>query len=513
MDCKIVREYLDGHTLDIDKDLFLEHMKSCTECQAHEKSESVLEEDLKILFNQGIDSSYLNKNIIRKTRSKQRRTSVIVAASLLVLFMSFSTEIISFAEKIPFIQDIIEMLNHDQQVEFAIEKGYPVQEYISDNGEYILMVKDIYVDSIDFRMQFTLLDKNGEVPIGTSLKFKMPGITRDSYQHPMEPENPWQSFSIDVSKKIRQMETFAVEFEVINNNEVTSFESVYVDISHLKTYTFDYVQLQKVIELPTGKVEIMSIDLGPTAATVKYKMIEQYDSVETSLELMLVDSNGREYCSNGSSWSSNSPVYTVKFEYSNLESDVEDIKLKIVGYSYNDVMSVGAIENETLSFPYKDYEYTLNQYLDQGRDKRGRLTTTEILNAELFPDLCIKEGSNWTAAMMCQMDQEYLPVSSETIIKALGEDYDTSNPATVNQFLDYMEKEKDIEFDEESLLEWPSILDRHDTVYLKTVKVFLIDNEEVQWKTSLRSEGLEFGIIGELHFEDLSIEIEIKPSN
>jgi len=513
MECKLVREHLDDYTVDIDRELFLEHMEKCSECQAYEKSQFGLEGDLKALFNQGVDSSHLNKNIFRKTRSKRRRTSLIIAASFLVVFMSFSTEILSFAEKIPFIQDIIETLNHDQQVEYAIEKGYPVQEIISDNGEYILMVKDIYVDSIDFRMQFTLLDKNGEVPKGTSLHFKIPSITRDSYEYPINPDNPWQSFSIDVSNKIRQMETLVVNFEVINNEEVTSFEAVDVDISHLKTYTFEYVQLQKEIELPTAKAEIISVDLGPTAATVKYKMIEQYDSVETSLELVLVDNKGKEYWSNSSSWTSQSPVYTVKFEYSNLESDVKDLKLKIIGYDYRDVMPIDAIKNETLSFVYNDYEYTLNQYYDQGRDKRGRLSTTEIINAELFPDLCIKEGNNWVAAMMCQQDQESLPVTPETIKEALGEDYDTSDPATIDQFIEYMKEEKDIEFDKEELLEWPRLLDIPDTVYLRTTRVFLIDNEQVQWRTSLKSEGLEFGIIGDYHSEEIDIEIEIKPNN
>lgn len=513
MECKLVREHLDDNSVEIDKKLFLEHMENCKECQAYEKSQLVVEEDLRTLFNNGVDSSYLNRNIIRKTRSKRRKTSLLIAASFLVFFMSFSTEIISFAEKIPFFQDIIEMLNHDQQVEYAIEKGYPVQEFISDNGEYTLIVKDVYVDSIDFRMQFTLLDKNGEVPKDTSLYFKIPSITIDSYEYPINPENPWHSFTIDVSKKIRQMETLVVNFKVIDNDEINSFESLNVDISHMKTYNFEYVQMQQNIELPTGIAEVISVDLGPTAATVKYKMIEQYDSVETILEFVLIDSKGKEYWSNSSSWSSDSPVKTDKFEYSNLESDVKDLKLKIIGYSYCDVMSIDVMKNETLSFTYNDYEYTLNQFYDQGRSKRGRLSTTEVVNAELFPDLCIKEGNNWVAAMMCQQDQEYLPVTQETIKEVLGDDYDTSDPATITQFIDYMKEEKDIEFDKEKLLKWSGLLNAPDTVYLKTTKVFMIDSEEVQWLTSLKSENLEFGIIGDTHSKDVDIEIEIKPSN
>lgn len=511
MECKVVQDYLDGTLTTIDTNELQTHLEECSVCSTYKSEMDMLEEDLSLLYQSKVSRPDLNKKIINKVSSKKRTVGLTIAASFIILFMTFNTEITSFAEKIPFIQDIMTYFSRDHRAEFSEDNGYPIQEFTSNNGDYKLLVRDVYVDTREFRMQFALLDEAGKVPENMSVTLAIPGIIKDKYSFNSNPNINWQSFSCDVTEAVQDADSFIVNFDIRRNDKYISSEVVEVDTSHLTAFEFDDIDLSRIIELPTAKIEIISVNFGPAAATIKYKAIEQYNSTENMLDICLVDSNGKIYRNSGGHWSSDSPVITAKYDYSNLDQETASFKLLIAGYSYRTVTSVGNVKDGKLGFSYKDTEFDLKLRLSNGSDQRGLLYTDELINAELFPILAFKEGKNWISTINTQQVNEFLPIGKDVVVEALGENYDVYTSDNIEKFVDFVKETKGIELDLEFLKRMPGTLNNPNQMYLKTTREFFDDETEVQWNSDIEFEGLEFGIIGEFHFEMLDLEIEIKP--
>lgn len=512
MECKLVQDYLDGKITTIDKDVIQLHLETCSNCAAYQAQITSVEEDLTALFQSSNSRPDLNKKIIRKLMIKRRNTILALAASLLILFATFNTEIMTFAEKLPFIQDIMAYFERDNRVEFALEKGYPVDEYIFSTGEYKLIVKDIYIDALEFRMQFTLLDKDGNVPNDMSLSIHAPEIQRYRFEYPTNPNKPWWSYTCELEKPLGNKDFINIDFDIKKDDETISSESINLDISHVKKYDFEDIVVDNIIELETGKFEIISFNIGPTSTTLKYQPIEQYNSVEHRLNLILVDDSNKEYMYSEMTSSGDSPIITVRFNYSSLEEHADNLKLKIIGYQYKLVTSIGHIQNDKLKFTYLDQDFVLKKRLANNFGKRGRVYANDLIDARLFPELAFKENENWTAAIMANQDEEFVPIGKSLVIEALGEDYDVNDPETFETLVKYIKENEGIELDLEYLKECVYFFKNDPQLYLKTTKEFYYEYDDFQFKTDADFEGLEFGIIGDSIHKTCDIEIDIKPN-
>lgn len=510
MECKIVRLWIDGLEEHEQTETLENHLDTCQECQAYLKEAHSFEDELNDMFNNQHFDESINRKILDSVKPRKRKAPILIAASLIiVMLVTFNAEIMSFAEKLPLIQDILSLFDSSDQVDFATDLGYPVQEFFSENGEYKLYFKDIFIDSTQLDMQFTAVDKDGQLPDDLEITIRMPRLTKDSHSFSKINEDVWFSFSYNVYNKVGQLESLEIEVDLKKDGEILISEIIDVDISHLKAFETQEKILNQIIELPTGKVMIESVIAGPTAFIVKYKPLEQHYSVDTRLNMTLIDSEGNQYYTTSENWSSESPTVTTKFKYSSLNQTPESFTLIINSYSYQDITIIDKIHDESLVFSHNDTEFTLSAYEFSGSDKRGYLRTEDRIDAKLYPDLAFREEENWKMAIMSQRSVEYVKILDEWIEEALGPDLKDITDEQIEEFVEYIKENHDISLDVEGIKKFPMLLTHTGDHHYKTTRIFLVNEERFQMNTILDLEGLEIGSIGERQRKEIDTQIEI----
>ncbi len=507
MACKIVKDYIEGN-ITMDNLELVSHLESCESCRKLLEIDEKVNQNLEELFGKKSYNPVLKDNIFGKVNIKPKKPFIALIACLLLITIVFNKDIVSFAEQIPFVQDIIKIFQRDEKLENAIEEGYPIYEISQEKEGYKLLINDVLLDSFEFEMQLTVQDKEGNHVESGEITFKMPTVTRDSYTIPIDAENPWFRFSHDLVGKTYGMETFDLDVEAVIGNQVIAFDRITFDLPKSSTFKNKYIKVMETIELPTGLVEITSIEIGETTIVVKLKNLEQYDATDHMLDLVITDNKGHSIANKSTYKTSSNPYYTMEFLTKDFDVNTNSITLKCWGYSYRTVTSTSVTEDSLLNFEHMEVPFVIDFVYTNQKTKHGYMKTEMPIDSEIYPSMAVKVKENWIEAIVSKPFRKHHNFTLEQVNDMLGE---TIDPTDIDQIkkLHQLFLEDGINLDLEDLIENIEDAIDYGDFYVIDGEIFLIDNARIQYDTILPIDGLEWGVVGERKFENFEKVIKI----
>lgn len=501
MVCKHTEEWLEGLIQDPEK-VYEKHLETCAHCQNYKSQLEDFDQEMFKLYKSDCDLNVLNSKIIKKTFPKKKKT-LLIASMFLITLIAFNPLLITLAEKLPIFDELIEYFVRDRKIVNAIELGIPVEDYLAENDGYKLYVKDLYLDSLEFKMQYTMLDDKNELPENAVIILSFPDVARDTYQLDFDDSTRWNNFMYNLEKNIDGIESFRVMVVVkIDENELFR-EEIDMDVSHLKSFKSQTIVLDKEVDVDGIIVDLSEFMIGQTAYQLKYKLNDYGDKTDISMSMDILDDAPRAHYYTSGHRGSDSPIITSLFDFKEPPSDDAAISIKISGYSYEPVTSVGVLERNRLTFEHLNREFYI-QLVEKGSSyHKFVIKTSGKIDANAFPEIAFKYEGLWNPWGNHVQTTEYFDLHKIDVEKALGDLNDLDNPDNIKTVVEYVKEEYSKELSYEDLEFKLQMIANGDMMMIETTKIFMVSESEFHVPVNTVLKELEFGIVGEHDYKQL----------
>lgn len=266
---------------------------------------------------------------IEKLKPKKHyiRNAIVACILILTVFISginFSPTFASYASNIPGLKKAVNFLKWDKGLQNAYENGYEnVPEIIIDENDYILKLKDIFIDGGRISLSAELhgekikeIEKEAtenisivEYPsLHIGLKFKDINYVYTSSSSKELNDFFSESMEYDLfnshelrkllNKNIDYLETKAIVYK--NDDVLYEFKNIKIPIDNIKLSKS--IKLNQKYSFKYGNLDIIKLDLNPTKMSIYMKIdgdMEDDNYRYSFDDIYLKDDKGKIYESNG----------------------------------------------------------------------------------------------------------------------------------------------------------------------------------------------------------------------
>lgn len=523
MACKIVELLIDNsveHELNqSDHDMVQNHLNTCDACKKYYLDTIKVDGQLKNLFatetlEKDVTFDVMSEIHSLKKKSKKKPVILSLAASLLILLcFQFNTEIYAFAEKLPFIADLLEYFKSEEGVAYAKDHDYETFDFYTDQKGYKLYIEDIFMDESLFSLQFSIEDQTGKALSDYDWAFEMTSENGHwtMSKHKQNKVNPWQKIDF-WSAELRDIP------EVLNMNITVEtlgleFKDIEINTSELKTYDAKIIQLDEELQTEVGTIEFKTFTISPSSMYLKYqiKENENYQHLRFIGD-HLVDSSNQTY--NYSYHTAYAEDKSISLKYDSsiyFEDGLDYIKLLVEGFSYRKHESYGQYtEDDVIGLQYVDDEnnaFTITSFEKDRMYRNIVITSNEALNEYDFPALSLKLTDGSWQSFHPSSERITYEISKIEIEKLLNSDLETLLDNQLSEtflhaketLINYCKNEYDVVIDEKKASQMMWWLKEDDEYLLSSATKV---TEMTYSVNSNDSDSNEIGEILELSFSE-----------
>ena len=342
MECKMIQKRIIEGLYDSDVE---KHLESCSECKKLYETNLYLENQLLQTYSGKKETELKSKNNVNTSSSKRRMTFLLVAVFLVAsIAITFGDELYIIVEEIPLVGELLRYFNQDEGAEIARENNYPIQDFIFEEGEYKLYIKDFYYDSYQGRMKIAL-EHEGEFIKGFSYCIYY-NDNETKWRLERNETTPWSEVPVYIPEEGDLSLRIGVEI----NGEVIKFDEVEVISELIESYSPEVVHCNEIINTEFGDLIIEDIEIFPTAMYINtsYEFDESVYMFHL-MDLMLIDNNGVKYSEDTTS---------------ELVDDTKRQRFRIEGTCYDDE-TIDSLEVSFSSIKIKYFDDLVNLSKDQ----------------------------------------------------------------------------------------------------------------------------------------------------
>lgn len=463
MKCKDITHKIDSEEVLTEADL--DHIKNCPSCESVLANNNALEADLEELFAEKDHGENFDTLLI-KSIPKKNNILYIAASLLLSVLIVTNPLFIALAEKLPFVEELMQFFERDEEVELAIKQDLPVHDYSSITDQFKLIVKDLYVDKYNLKMQVTVLDENYEIPDQVLVIVDAPTLLRKPIELKLNPEKYW--YEIDEMLYIDYISYNSVDvlITIYDGDKKILDKTIQVDTSHLREINYTNYDLNEEIDLGYGILNVESIKMGKLDMSVEYVMPKKKNTVYNGASFTLTDSLGNIYESRAMTAKIFPRVQESIDIFDNLifDPDAKSFDLTVNSVHYTPIEIIKNIQDEDEVVDFKGNKFTIVRSSYRA-NLLITLKTEKPVELNEFPRMYYKDGDFWRAAIGRNDKIRAISITQEDFRRVYG-DLDTL-VTDIQPMLDYFKTKDNINLNEDILKSYINLLLSQPSIYIK----------------------------------------------
>lgn len=413
-----------------------------------------------------------------------------VAMAILVTVLAISNPIInSFTKTLPVVKEVNQYF---EDIEATQQKS----------NSHTVHIKNKVINKNNITFKFKVLNGQNEVPKALEVDVTVPGLTTDIITMENQDDEGWFNFEYTFPPKAYTLDEFNVLVSVLDDNQLVRRKNIKVDMREFQSFEYKRYPIDKTLDLKNAKILIDNLRIRPETMEIKYKVLEQYDTVENRISVVLRDNIGNTYYTSGSSWGSNSPWITLSFNNGKFDSRASNIEFEVTSVSYYDVHELDKSDRTTVTFEDGEESYTLKRNDDLSGNLSLTLSTENARDPFDFPRIVVKSEDLWSVSYNGPHVTEYVNLKQEDVLEAFGTLENLTEIEDVTPFIDLMLEKYDKVISEDEIRNNLITLEDHDVAIMKT-KYDVVTEVNLMIYDNVEFSDLEFGYISDYHNDEL----------